>query len=66
MRGEIELGKCGICGKEKQLTRTYFRYPNMKCECHSPCHFDLIIHCRDCVPVRPRETKVLLRTDLLL
>lgn len=64
--GEVEFGKCEVCGKETILHRTYFRYPNMKCECHSPHHFDLIHHCKNCVPVRPRETKVLLRTDLLL
>jgi hypothetical protein len=62
MSGICESGKCEICGKEGPLQRTYFHY-NIKCECHSPCHFDLVRHCKDCVPVRPKETKVTLSTD---
>lgn len=61
MSGCMEYGKCEICGKEAPLQRTYFRY-NIKCECHSPNHFDLVIHCKDCVPTRPKETKVILST----
>jgi hypothetical protein len=64
MSGEVEFGTCEICGKETTLQRTYFRY-NIKCECHSSNHFDLVRHCKDCVPVKPRETKVLFRTEIL-
>ena len=60
-RGEIEFGKCEICGKNKELTRTYFRY-DIKCECHSPYHFELVRHCYDCTPIEPTETKITLKT----
>lgn len=62
---EIEYGKCEICGKEGPLQRTYFRYPDIKCECHSPYHFDLVIHCDECVPTQPEYTKISVRTDRL-
>ena len=62
MSGACEYGKCEICGKEAPLQRTYFNY-DIKCECHSPNHFDLVRHCEDCVPKKPRETKVILRTE---
>jgi hypothetical protein len=64
MGGECEFGTCEICKQDKPLQRTYFHY-NIKCECHSPNHFDLVIHCKDCVPVKPRETKAILKTDNL-
>jgi len=58
MNGEIEFGMCEVCGKEKaQLQRTYFRY-DIKCECHSPNHFSLVIHCKDCVAVESEETHI--------
>ena len=50
----IEFGKCDICGKEDNLERTYFEY-DIKCECHSPKHFELVSHCKDCVPSMPTE-----------
>ena len=62
--GEGMFGKCPICGIEKPLQRTCFHY-NIKCECHSPNHFDLVDHCKDCTPKKPRETKVTLLTDKL-
>lgn len=62
MSGNIEVGKCEVCGKENvQLTRTYFNY-NLKCECHSPNHFEKISHCKDCEPIEPTYTKVSLLT----
>jgi len=64
MSGETEFGMCKICKEVKPLKRTYFHY-NIKCECHSPNHFDLVIHCEDCIPERPRETKIVLLTDKL-
>ena len=63
--GDIEFGKCDVCGKDSlQLTRTYFRY-NIRCECHSPFHFELICHCADCVPKEPLQTKVTFKTEYL-
>lgn len=52
MSDGIEFGKCEICGKEAPLERTYFFY-NIKCGCHSPQHFELVIHCADCIPKMP-------------
>ena len=60
--GDIECGKCDVCGKEGQLQRTYFRYP-IKCECHGPNHFELICHHKDCKPKEPRYTKVEFKTE---
>lgn len=52
-------GTCEICHTENViLRRTYFRYENIKCECHSPYHFDLIDHCYDCIPKIPSKTIV--------
>lgn len=51
----IEIGKCDVCGNESHLHRTYFRY-NIKCDCHSPQHFELVCHCFDCVPREPIYT----------
>lgn len=63
MSGCCEIGTCEICKKEKvSLRRTYFNY-DLKCECHSPCHFVMVSHCKDCVPVEPKETKVTLLVD---
>ncbi len=42
MSGCVEIGICDICKKEAHLQRTYFRY-NIKCECHSPYHFELCV-----------------------
>ena len=50
----IEFGKCDICGKEDNLIRTYFEY-DIKCDCHSPRHFELVVHCKDCIPSMPTE-----------
>ncbi len=56
MCGEIEYGKCQICGKTTQLERTYFDY-DVNCDCHSPNHFELVIHCKDCAPIIPITTR---------
>lgn len=58
------IGTCEVCHKEDVgLKRTYFYYENIKCECHSPCHFDLIEHCYDCVPEIPSNTRVKFKVD---
>jgi hypothetical protein len=62
MSGAVEFGKCEVCGKESTLSRTHFDYP-IRCECHSPNHFEMVRHCDDCTPKEPRETKIILRTE---
>jgi len=64
MGGCIEFGKCEICNKETNLNRKYFRY-DIKCECHSPNHFELVIHCNDCIPIEPKLTKIDIKTETL-
>ena len=60
--GEIEFGRCEICGKEAPLSRKYYYY-DIKCECCSPKHFVYIAHCKDCIPKPPREIKVILKGE---
>lgn len=64
MAGENEFGKCQICGNEGNIERTYFRY-DIKCECHSPNHFEIVFHCKDCIPKEPLETKIIINTKNL-
>ena len=57
--GELEFGKCDICGNEAPLSRTYFVY-DIHCQCCGckedgrDMHFELVRHCKDCVPDVPR------------
>jgi hypothetical protein len=55
-------GRCDVCGKDEELTRTYFYYP-IKCECHSPNHFELRQHGKDCIPKEPIYTQVEFKTE---
>ena len=61
----IEFGKCDYCGKETYIKRKYFYY-NIKCDCHSPRHFELRHYCEDCEPRIPHETKVTYSSHSLL
>jgi len=61
---DMEFGKCKVCGKETSLMRTYYRY-DIKCECHSPQHFEFVSHCKDCEPKEPTETTMVIRSDSL-
>ena len=54
---DIEYGICDVCGREANLQRKYY-YFNIKCECHSPKHSEMIKYCSDCVPLRPAETTI--------
>lgn len=65
--GSQEFGKCDICGKEASLDRTYFFYP-IHCECcgskdknGQDQHFELVCHCKDCIPCIPTEIHPLLQ-----
>lgn len=62
--GEIEFGKCPYCRQEKPLQRKYFYY-DINCECHSPQHFEIVWHCKDCIPQEPKETKITIKTENL-
>jgi hypothetical protein len=55
-----EYGRCRICGKEGNLTRTYYYY-GIQCECHSPQHFEIVRHCLTCKPKAPEETNVFIK-----
>jgi hypothetical protein len=52
MYGEMEYGTCKCCGEVGPVIRTYFNY-GVKCECHSPEHFEIVWHCYNCKPVDP-------------
>ncbi len=65
MSVESEWGTCSLCKKEGPIKRTYYHYV-IKCECHSPSHFEIVYHCNDCQPVEPKTTKVTLRTENLV
>lgn len=64
MSGCSEFGKCECCGNEDFLQRTYFRYP-IKCECHSPYHFELVRHYKNYTPTEPTTTKITIKTSNL-
>lgn len=64
MSGDKEIGICEVCKEVKTLKRTYFKYA-IKCECHSPNHFEFVRHCENCIPKEPIETRVLMNTDKL-
>ncbi len=61
---QLEWGKCQYCDQEGPINRTYFRY-DIKCECHSPQHFEIVWHCNDCEPKEPKETKLTINTKFL-
>ena len=66
---DIEFGKCDICGKETQLSRTYFVY-NIPCQCCGckedgmDMHFELVCHCKDCVPDVPNAITPVLKSAI--
>ena len=55
------IGICEYCGNKTNLKRTYIHYEDIKCECHSPSHFDLIEHCDECEPKIPEKTTAILK-----
>jgi hypothetical protein len=62
MAGDIEYGACEVCYKEAPLSRKYYHY-DIKCECHSPKHFEIVRHCKDCTPKEPKTTKIRYKTS---
>lgn len=61
---EVEFGKCKYCEYEGPINRTYYRY-DIRCECHSPQHFEMVYHCDKCEPKEPQETKITINTKIL-
>ena len=59
MKAEREINYCSICGNKKEVQRTNYYY-GIKCECHSPEHFEIVWHCKDCEPKEPEKTKITL------
>lgn len=57
MSGCIEWGTCQVCNNEGPVNRTYFTY-NIKCDCHSPQHSQIVWHCYKCVPEDPGPGEV--------
>jgi hypothetical protein len=56
------MGKCDICKSENVvIQREYYHY-DIKCECHSPKHFEIVFYCSNCKPVEPKETRIHLQT----
>lgn len=62
MSGCGEFGRCDICGEDKLINRQYYYY-DIKCECHSPNHAEIVYYCNNCKPVEPKLTNVLLKTS---
>ena len=55
--GELEIGRCDLCGRDSVvLNRKYFRY-DIPCACHSPSHFE------NCTPREPTEIIVRLKRE---
>lgn len=65
MSDSIEFGKCDVCAKENNLERTYYEYNDIKCECHSPAHFEVVKHCLTCIPKEPQMTNIQIKTSVL-
>jgi hypothetical protein len=58
MSGDVEFGNCKICKKEDiPINRRYYHY-DIKCECHSPNHFEIVYHCNNCEPKPPQKTQI--------
>lgn len=62
--GDVEYGKCPTCNTEGPLERRYYHY-DIKCECHSPDHFEIVWYCKNCSPKEPEFTRIHLHTAKL-
>ena len=53
MSSEVEMGYCDTCHKYNQVQRKYYHYP-IDCECcGGTTHFEIVKHCKDCIPHPP-------------
>jgi len=57
MCGEIEIGKCTVCGESKSVQRKYYRY-DINCDCCSNQHFEIVYHCSSCDAKPPKTATV--------
>ena len=55
--GDVEVDICDICGEKHTLQRKYYYY-GIKCQCHSPEHFEIVRHCSTCIPKPPEKTTI--------
>ena len=58
--GEIEFGVCDMCNDHAEVQRKYYHY-DIKCECHSPDHFEIVYYCKDCEPEPPKKTTITIK-----
>lgn len=61
MSGDIEKGRCTICGKVGHLDRKYYYYHDIKCSCcnkKTNGHFEIIWYCSTCEPKPPEKIVV--------
>jgi hypothetical protein len=63
MCGEFMIGQCDVCGKEKVALKRQYYFYGVKCDCHSPEHFEIVEHCNDCTPVPPKRTTITLEPN---
>jgi len=66
MTGEVELGRCSICGKDRPVSRKYYYY-DIKCECcngKDDDHFEIVWHCNLCKPVPPEIVSLVIKSKM--
>lgn len=52
---QSELNKCDICGKITTVQRKCYYY-DVHCSCcHGGKHFQIVWHCKDCKPHKPKR-----------
>jgi len=58
--GDVEYGKCDICGNDSSLSRKYYYY-DIKCDCcnsKDDNHFEYVSYCDKCEPKPPQKISV--------
>lgn len=62
--GDVEIGVCNSCGAKGAIKRKYYHY-GILCDCHGPEHFEIVFHCKNCIPAEPKTTIITLSTEKL-
>lgn len=60
--GDMEWADCKYCGNNGPVERTYFHY-DIKCECCSGKHFEIVYHCGNCKPKDPGIRRIQLSNE---